>query len=1064
MDPARNSKPNPARSRSQPANQRDTGFFSASPKQTETSAPNFEWGDSFFQPKLDQLPTLDPLEAEADRAADQIVSQPRGEPPVQRQSDPTEQEETRQEKTLAEEITSSEGNKISESGPQRKPAFYSASEQDANAFLDTGLQLKMADAIVSLPDKQVQREEEEVVSPDQTEGNPPSRDLPEQLQATKGKGHPLDGGTRNAMESGFGTDFSQVRIHTGSDAVNLNRDLGAQAFTYGEDIYFDEGKYQPGTQSGDHLLAHELTHTIQQGAVSGKTVQKKAQAPAVKQIPQDIVPLDVPFQPTAALAAYIEQERRGAEVRVKYKHLASGTIKVKKRRDGTYDSKGKGYPLLPLHLPWFSPLQALGIHSYLAVRIRKNEVTGYADFAKKAATVGWGGSAKNRLKPFLKKHKDALGWVGMDKLSLPALENSLQGGKLLMGMRGIKVRLGGYVNGQFDFLTEDDRLTIVGSGEVNIPKLKPTTVDFKRDAKGNISGKGSIGVEVKNFTGNVQVEFLNGLVDVKGDVGYRTEKLSGTIHLLVTDAKKARQVALQQLPPDKINQEALKASGVQDPKPGIQPGPRAIAGWGTLDFAFNEWIVGKALVVVDNEGHVTVQGEIAPPAMVTLFPAKPFGPYTIINIKPTFRWGIPYIADVHVGLEIHLYAEAGVGPALLKNIKASGTYSTDPAIFNDFRLEGTLSMQASAALALAFGAKVGTSILGFDIDGKATITGKLGIRGYLEANPVIGYREKAAPNQGKKGEFFLQGSAELAAQPFLGLSGKFGVYIDSPWPVPNKNWVWPLFDKEYPLPGEFGIGLTMQEYILGSGKWPQVEWGKAKFDRDKFMDDVIEKRVPKKKSGQAAPRKEFKDNLKGQKPVPPPTMTFASDQTGGGKSDKKKALKGIPEPKLRENWIKGMQALKKLKEQAAAKPLGQDELRKKLAALQKRYKFQALKVQPQSGVWVVTAMMNKQLHNRNNPMGIKVEQTPSGSDPNAQAEVDKAIKSIPSKEKSKLQNGKISRGAAVEVAKQIKKEFPVFKVFEVMDGNDSWDYYYVASPGKVYGDDEVKAWETGGWL
>ena len=68
------------------------------------------------------------------------------------------------------------------------------------------------------------------------------------------------------MESRFGADFSGVRIHTGSGAEGLSASVSAQAFTHGNDIYFNSGKFSPGTEAGGHLLAHELTHTIQQGA------------------------------------------------------------------------------------------------------------------------------------------------------------------------------------------------------------------------------------------------------------------------------------------------------------------------------------------------------------------------------------------------------------------------------------------------------------------------------------------------------------------------------------------------------------------------------------------------------------------------------------------------------------------------------------------------------------------------------------------------------------------------------------------------------------------------------
>ncbi|MBW4671333.1 MAG: DUF4157 domain-containing protein [Cyanomargarita calcarea GSE-NOS-MK-12-04C] len=88
-----------------------------------------------------------------------------------------------------------------------------------------------------------------------------------QLSATQGGGSPLSNNVREFMEPRFGADFSQVRVHTGSEAVQMNRDLNAQAFTYGSDVYYGAGKV-PGK---DDLTAHELTHVVQQtGSIQAK--------------------------------------------------------------------------------------------------------------------------------------------------------------------------------------------------------------------------------------------------------------------------------------------------------------------------------------------------------------------------------------------------------------------------------------------------------------------------------------------------------------------------------------------------------------------------------------------------------------------------------------------------------------------------------------------------------------------------------------------------------------------------------------------------------------------------
>jgi hypothetical protein len=102
------------------------------------------------------------------------------------------------------------------------------------------------------------------------------------IDRSRGGGQSLDTGVRRQMESAFGTDFSGVRIHTGAESHSLNRAVNAIAFTTGEDIFFRDGAYNPGTSSGKELLAHELTHVMQQGATSH--VSTKAQCVQVQRL------------------------------------------------------------------------------------------------------------------------------------------------------------------------------------------------------------------------------------------------------------------------------------------------------------------------------------------------------------------------------------------------------------------------------------------------------------------------------------------------------------------------------------------------------------------------------------------------------------------------------------------------------------------------------------------------------------------------------------------------------------------------------------------------------------
>ncbi|MHA4806466.1 eCIS core domain-containing protein [Flavitalea flava] len=97
----------------------------------------------------------------------------------------------------------------------------------------------------------------------------------EGIQSTRGGGSPIPETTRSFMESRFGTDFSGVHIHQDEKAGQLSREINARAFTIGNDIYFNTGMYSPESTAGKHLLAHELTHVLQQGGGGVEGVQPK---------------------------------------------------------------------------------------------------------------------------------------------------------------------------------------------------------------------------------------------------------------------------------------------------------------------------------------------------------------------------------------------------------------------------------------------------------------------------------------------------------------------------------------------------------------------------------------------------------------------------------------------------------------------------------------------------------------------------------------------------------------------------------------------------------------------
>ena len=111
---------------------------------------------------------------------------------------------------------------------------------------------------------------------DTGQGFEASSSVENRMAAHQSGGQPLPAHVRAEMEPKFGADFSTVQVHTGGESIQLNRELSAQAFTYGNHIHFSAGKYNPGSAAGKHLLAHELTHVIQQksNSVRRKYIQR----------------------------------------------------------------------------------------------------------------------------------------------------------------------------------------------------------------------------------------------------------------------------------------------------------------------------------------------------------------------------------------------------------------------------------------------------------------------------------------------------------------------------------------------------------------------------------------------------------------------------------------------------------------------------------------------------------------------------------------------------------------------------------------------------------------------
>ncbi len=243
---------------------------------------------SFFhssvQPKLEISSPEDPQEKEADAVAEKVMrmSEPlNGSTDEQKEEESLQRQESEEEK---ETVQAKQEEEEQEEQVQAKPMLQRQEETEEEETVQPKLSATVSrkeerESELMTPPSNIQtgggftvytKRVGQIRKPILRQANrgPPAMktNFQSSLSSTKGKGSPLPDSTRTFMESRFQADFRDVRVHTGEEAGSLSRSIQAQAFTHGNDIYFNSGRYSPHTPSGSLLLAHELTHTIQQGA------------------------------------------------------------------------------------------------------------------------------------------------------------------------------------------------------------------------------------------------------------------------------------------------------------------------------------------------------------------------------------------------------------------------------------------------------------------------------------------------------------------------------------------------------------------------------------------------------------------------------------------------------------------------------------------------------------------------------------------------------------------------------------------------------------------------------
>ena len=255
------------------AEKKEAPFFSK-----ENKSPFFNSHGGPVQTKLTVGQPNDKYEKEADSMADAVVNNTSSKPDIQNKEISSIQRESLATPQEDEKLGTAEQRMEEDKLVQEKPEIQKMEQPEEEEGMINKMDNEEEEkGMINKMDEE--KEEEEPGGAVQTKSNTAnqtaSSGVSQQIKNKSGKGKGLPKKTKAEMEASFGRDFSDVNIHTDEDAVKMNKELGAQAFTHGKDVYFNSGKYSPETSSGKHLLAHELTHVVQQNSGKGLRIQRK---------------------------------------------------------------------------------------------------------------------------------------------------------------------------------------------------------------------------------------------------------------------------------------------------------------------------------------------------------------------------------------------------------------------------------------------------------------------------------------------------------------------------------------------------------------------------------------------------------------------------------------------------------------------------------------------------------------------------------------------------------------------------------------------------------------------
>jgi|GEM_PF-6631291 len=500
----------------------------------------------------------------------------------------------------------------------------------------------------------------------------------------RSSGHSLDTGTRHSMEPHFGHDFSGVRVHTDSSAQQAARHLGAEAFTSGRDLYFSPGAYNPASEQGRGLLAHELTHVVQQDRGMASA------SPQGFRVSQPTDPLE--RQAEGVRAAFIRGEMLppigAAPAGGFYRQVGArpGAAPAPAAPSAPAPATGGPAAAPAAAKPGDIPLSFAGMTVVLPV----------GKLLDKAAPGGEFPVPDSVLKkvPSLPAFKLTGASLKLDDNKLPT------GGTVDLSLAIAPVE------GQGN-LTLDKQGNASGSVHAvfrsnKIPGLKETAIDAKV-GKDDFAFDANLDFDLPKVTGALNYKYQGKKHSGKGKANYEGAKLKGSLEIIMSEAGR-------------------------------------ISGSGTLDMELFKGLKGQVEVAVDEKRDIRVKGKLSVPGQIELFPEKKYEKSFFSFEKKFPIWGITIpVIDVNVGIFAEIHAGAGFrakfGPGVLRDITLTGEFGTDPEAATEFGLGGEFFVPAGAEIVVNVGGGIGLGLAIADITGGIEAVGVAGLYTALTVRP-----------------------------------------------------------------------------------------------------------------------------------------------------------------------------------------------------------------------------------------------------------------------------------------------------------------------------------------